>query len=155
MPSSVGLVSLRLADVERLTVAAVVRRPTLQEVYCGTITADIPEEAHRCRRACLKGWHSFRTTWITLALSAGVPEMIVRRVTGHATADVVLKHYFRPGREQFRAALAGALPKALTAGGEPDKEAEALKIIRGMTPETCLSDKIRALALLAPKGACG
>jgi integrase len=153
MPSSAGLVSLRLADVERLTGAAVVRRPALPEVHRGTITADIPSESHRCRRACLKGWHSFRTTWITLALSAGVPEMIVRRVTGHATADVVLKHYFRPGREQFRAALAGALPKALTAGGVPDKDAEAVKIIRKMTSRTLVRDKARLLALLAPQNA--
>ena len=46
---------------------------------------------------------------------------VVRRVTGHATVDVVLKHYFRPDREQFRAALAGALPDVLT-GGKTTKQ---------------------------------
>ena len=49
-------------------------------------------------------------TWVTLALTAGVPMELVRRVTGHATADIVLKHYFRPGREEFRQALEAAMP---------------------------------------------
>lgn len=67
-------------------------------------------------RASVRDFHSFRTTWITLALSAGVPMELVRRVTGHATVDVVLKHYFRPGRKEFQAALQKAMPKLLTDG---------------------------------------
>jgi integrase len=70
------------------------------------------------RAASVRDWHALRVTWITLALTAGVPMEIVRRVTGHATVDVVLRHYFRPGRDQFRAALAGALPEVLTGIGE-------------------------------------
>lgn len=68
------------------------------------------------RAASVRDWHALRVTWITLALTAGVPMEIVRRVTGHATVDVVLKHYFRPDREQFRAVLKDALPKILTDG---------------------------------------
>lgn len=41
---------------------------------------------------------------------------LVRRVTGHVTVDVVLKHYFRPGRKEFRTALQRAMPKLLTLG---------------------------------------
>ena len=41
---------------------------------------------------------------------------LVRRVTGHQTVEIVLRHYFRPDREQFRAALTGALPGILTGG---------------------------------------
>jgi hypothetical protein len=47
------------------------------------------------RRASIRDFQSFRVTWITLALSAGVPMELVTRVTGHQTVDVVLKHYFR------------------------------------------------------------
>jgi len=61
-----------------------------------------------------------RATWVTLALSAGVPMELVRRVTGHATVEVVLQHYFRPGREQFRTILTDAMPDVLT-GGKPVK----------------------------------
>ena len=64
--------------------------------------------------ASVRDWHALRATWVTLALTAGVPVEIVRRVTGHNTVDVVLKHYFRPGREDFRKTLQAALPDVLT-----------------------------------------
>lgn len=72
------------------------------------------ERQNGTKKASVKDFHSLRTTWITLALSAGVPMELVRRVTGHATVDVVLKHYFRPGREDFRKALQTAMPKVIT-----------------------------------------
>ncbi len=68
------------------------------------------------KAASVMDWHALRTTFVTLALSAGVPMELVRRVTGHSTVDIVLRHYFRPGREDFRAALVGALPEVLTGG---------------------------------------
>ena len=68
------------------------------------------------RRASVRDFHSFRVTWITIALAAGVPMELVTRVTGHKTVDVVLKHYFRPGREEFRRAIEGAMPQMLTNG---------------------------------------
>ena len=49
------------------------------------------------RRASIRDFHSFRVTWITLALAAGVPLELVQRVTGHRTVEVVMKHYFRRG----------------------------------------------------------
>jgi len=66
------------------------------------------------RRASIRDFHSFRVTWVTLALTAGVPLEIVQKVTGHKTTEVVLKHYFQPGREDFRNALQSAMPKLLT-----------------------------------------
>jgi hypothetical protein len=50
-----------------------------------------------------------------------VPLELVQRVTGHKTTHVVLKHYFRPGQEDFRLALESAMPKLLrvgTSGGQ-------------------------------------
>jgi integrase len=84
------------------------------------------------RAASVRDWHALRATWVTLALAAGVPVELVRRVTGHATVEIVLKHYFRPDREQFRAALTGALPGILT-GGTPAKvkPAEELATLAG------------------------
>ena len=49
-----------------------------------------------------------------MALTAGVPMELVRRVTGHSTVNIVLKHYFHPGREDFREALETALPEMMT-----------------------------------------
>jgi len=66
---------------------------------------------------------------VTLALSAGVPLEIVQKVTGHRTANIVMKHYFQPGREDFRRTLAGKMP-ALLVGGEPKVVALGLTEVR-------------------------
>ena len=42
-----------------------------------------------------------------------MPLELVQRVTGHQTTDIVLKHYFQPGREAFRSALSVALPQLM------------------------------------------
>ena len=55
------------------------------------------------RKASLRDFHSFRVTWVTVALTAGVPLEIVQKVTGHRTTAIVLKHYFQPGRGSFGA----------------------------------------------------
>jgi len=110
-------------------------------------------EGKGARRASVRDFHSFRVTWITLALAAGVPLELVQRVTGHKTVEVVLKHYFRPGREDFKQRIMAAMPelltaptgpKALTAGAGPsrgsgqagpeDSLEEALKALEGMNP---------------------
>jgi integrase len=72
------------------------------------------------RKASVRDFHSFRVTWVTLALSAGVPLEIVQRVTGHRTSSIVMKHYFQPGRDEFRRTLAGKMP-ALLVGGKAAK----------------------------------
>lgn len=41
--------------------------------------------------ANVRGFHSFRVTWITMALASVVPMKLVRRVTGHKTVDVALE----------------------------------------------------------------
>lgn len=70
-------------------------------------------EGKGSRRASVRDFHSFRVTWITLALAAGVPLELVQRVTGHKTVEVVLKHYFRPGREDFKQRILAAMPRLL------------------------------------------
>jgi hypothetical protein len=71
------------------------------------------EREHGLRKASLRDFHSLRVTWVTVALTAGVPLEIVQKVTGHRTTAIVLKHYFQPGREEFRRTLAGRLPALL------------------------------------------
>jgi hypothetical protein len=64
--------------------------------------------------ASLLGWHALRGTWATLALSAGIPVETVKLVTGHGTANTVLKYYYNPQREHLRAVLGDKLPAILT-----------------------------------------
>jgi integrase len=100
------------------------------------------------RRASVRDLHSFRVTWVTLALTAGVPLELVQKVTGHKTTDIVLKHYFQPGREDFRRALQSAMPKLLTNGQQSPKD-EMRAIVERMTAKTAKRDRIRLLKLLA------
>ncbi|MDD5707071.1 MAG: site-specific integrase [Kiritimatiellae bacterium] len=76
------------------------------------------------RAASVRDWHALRTTFVTLALSAGVPMELVRKVTGHRTVEIVMANYFRPGREILRSALAGALPSVLTGKKEENDEGQ-------------------------------
>jgi hypothetical protein len=90
-------------------------------------------------------------------LSNGVPLELVRHVTGHRTVAVVLKHYFRPGCEDFRQALNAAMPQFLTGGqgasagsGEVPSPKEQLRtIIEQVTPRTWKRDKDRILETIS------
>jgi hypothetical protein len=96
------------------------------------------------RKVNQRGFHAFRATWVTLALSAGVPIDLVRKVTGHTTVETVLTHYIHPDREDFRKAIENAMPRlfletstpgAMLPATEPPKAAlqEALKALEAMT----------------------
>jgi hypothetical protein len=111
-----------------------------QALKAAKIEGTVVARADASHRASVKDFHSLRTTWITMALSAGVPMELVRRVTGHSTVEVVLKHYFRPGREAFRSALETAMPLMLTGGTEerldlPQEVLELGKVARSLKPE--------------------
>jgi len=99
------------------------------------------------RRASVRDFHSFRVTWVTLALTAGVPLELVQKVTGHKTTDIVLKHYFQPGQEAFRQALQSAMPKLLTNGQKSPRD-EMREILARMKLKTWKKDKARMKELM-------
>jgi hypothetical protein len=80
--------------------------------------------------------------------AAAVPLQVIQRVTGHQTAAVVMKHYFRPGREDFSPAIFKAMPKMLADGGQRSVKDEMREIIERVTPRTWTRDKKRLLELL-------
>ena len=86
------------------------------------------------RRTSVRDFHSFRVTWVTLALTAGVPLELVQKVTGHKTTDIVLKHYFQPGREDFRKSLQSVMPKLLTSGQKSPKD-EMRELLKQTKPK--------------------
>lgn len=99
--------------VRRVMKAAGFFNPKEDEAQRPTRGAVQQKREHGLRKASLRDFHSFRVTWVTVALTAGVPLEIVQKVTGHRTTAIVLKHYFQPGREEFRRTLAGRLPALL------------------------------------------
>ena len=87
--------------------------PPKRDTPARAMLADVREGEQRKHRGSLCGWHSFRTTFCTLALANGVPMEILRKITGHRTAEIVLKHYDRRGRDAMRKAIGTAMPKAI------------------------------------------
>ena len=106
------------------------------------------------RRASVRDFHSFRVTWITLALAAGVPIEMVRKVTGHASVEVVLSSYFHPTGEQFRALLQTVLP-AMIVGEVRTWEDQMREILERSTAATWEVDRQRLLELLNARGRAG
>ncbi len=139
-----GTVSNYLNELERETGCSIVRGKRRALKTDGLQT----ERENGKRRASIHDFHSFRVTWITLALAAGVPLELVQRVTGHRTVEVVMKHYFRPGREQFQRTLNAAMPKLLMNGQKSPKD-EMREIIHALTVGSLDADKVRLLDLLA------
>ena len=105
------------------------------------------ERGNGQRRASVHDFHSFRVTWITLALAAGVPLELGQRVSGHRTASVILKHYFRPGREDFRQVLSTAMPKMLADGGQKSPKEEMQAILERTSAKTWKQDSTWLLEL--------
>jgi len=152
---SKSTVSLYLHEIERRSGLRVLRttRKNRAEKRLGDLSA---VRKGGLRRASIRDFHSFRVTWITLALAAGVPMELVTRVTGHQTVNVVLKHYFRPGREDFRQAIESAMPKLLMESNQATDKAkgpselleEALKGLEDATAKTWKKQREFATALI-------
>ena len=78
----------------------------------------------------------------------GVPLEIVQKVTGHRTASIVMKHYFQPGREDFRRTLAGKMP-ALLVGEAPKVEIPEIRTkLKAMSEENWQNIRDKLLANL-------
>lgn len=149
---SKSTVSLHLHEIEDMLGLAVFRRPAPPAIPVVTRGALHSKKCggQRLKRGSVRGWHSFRVTFVTRALSAGMPEEMVRRVTGHTAVDIVRKHYFKPGREEFRREFKKVSSKLLMNGTKPQGE-QLRAIIAGMTAKTWRQDQARLLAMLDGK----
>lgn len=76
-----------------------------------------------------------------------MPGELVRRVTGHTAVDIVRRHYFKPGREEFRRAFEQAMPRLLMNGAK-SRDEQLWEIIESAIPKTRKKDKARLLAIL-------
>lgn len=149
---SKSTVSLHLNEIEQAIGAAIVRRPSLvplPEVIRGPLNAENGTE-QRLKRGSLRGWHSFRVAFVTRALAGGMPEELVRRVTGHTAVDVVREHYFKPGREEFQREFEKAMPRLLMNGAK-SRDEQLAEILKSMTAKSWQKDKARLLAILEGK----
>ena len=82
--------------------------------------------------ACVYGWHSLRSTFIVLAVEAGVPLADVQKAVGHTTADMTLR-YFRPTERHAAERVAKQMRKVGTIldtrlDGRTDAQALPLRV---------------------------
>src|ERR1035437_8061888 len=68
----------------------------------------------RLRKPSISGMHAMKTTFVTIALDAAVPESTVKKIVGNQVVEIVLKHYYRPAREQMASTMRSLMPSALT-----------------------------------------
>ena len=92
-------VSMALRDIEKLTGEAL--RPMAAMKARADTRLDLIEKTRQEREvgqraACIYGWHSFRHTFVVLALKAGVPVEDVRLIVGHGEAETTISNYYNP-----------------------------------------------------------
>lgn len=116
--TSLSTASGHLNELEAATGIAFIRgKPRKNEGHLPPKRGDVHAERETgLLQASIRDFHSFRTTWVTIALSGGIPFELVQKVTGHATASVVMKHYFKPHRAQLKKAIRSSMPNLLTDG---------------------------------------
>ncbi len=133
---SPGTVSSYLNDLEAESGVRFIRgkrRPMPQKSMRGAVNR--PREKGM-RAASVRDFHSFRTTFVTLALTNGMPIDTVKMLTGHKTTEIVTKHYFRPERESIRQAMQATMPGLLAAGGAGGSPTiRARDLLESMTAE--------------------
>ena len=68
----------------------------------------------RLRKPSVHGYHRFKTSFVTLALNAGIPMEMLQKVVGNTVVDVVMKTYYRPSTESIKDNFSAKLPEFLT-----------------------------------------
>ena len=139
-------VSMDLRDIEKLTGETL--RPMAAKKANSRTRLDLIEKTRQARTigqraACLYGWHSFRHSFVVLALQAGVPVEDVRRIVGHGEAETTLENYYNPeakhAAENLRKRMAGTVldgkrkGKRQVASNVPAAETSLDELIAGLS----------------------
>lgn len=145
-----GAVSTYLHDMETLGEIALVS-PAKPATPALPTLAEMKDGEQRRNRGSLCGWHSFRTTFCSLALANGVPMEELTRITGHRTAEIVEKHYNQAKREQSRKTFGAAMPKALVGAveGAAKRNAGAEELVAVAPDVARLGEKLAGSGLAA------
>ena len=108
------------------------------------------ERAVGLKAASKYDFHALRTTFVTLALNAGISVDKLKALTGHSTVEVVLRHYFKPRGTDVQKELEAALPRSLTGRKTPIKaEAQTKALSVGVSKD--MADIAGKLDRLNPK----
>lgn len=105
---------------------------------------------HRLRGRTDSGFHRFKATFVTLALTAGVSVELLQKIVGNKDLNVLLKHYHRPAAETLKHELSSKMPTVF--GGRINSPSSWLHTLRAMLASADGSSwdatRTRALALM-------
>lgn len=88
----------------------------------------------RLRRASISGPHALKTTFVTLALDAGIPIEMLQKIVGNKAVEIVMQNYYKPSREVVRERFGDKMPREITGVATPEKS--VLEMLQSMTSET-------------------
>jgi len=77
------------------------------------LAATCKEREIGSRSASKYDFHSLRTTFCTRAINGGFSVDMLRAITGHATVDMVLRHYYKPKGTDYASQLEAIMPSGL------------------------------------------
>ena len=108
-----GGISVYLSELEKLSHCAIIRRPAihLPDPRRGKIMAEIPENGQRARRGSLRGWHSFKSSFVINALRAGVTLDTLSKILGNKTVSVLFNHYVKIDDNHMMEAFTSKTPE--------------------------------------------
>lgn len=112
-----------------------------------------------CHAASLYGWHSFRTTFVTLAIEAGISPTDIGQIVGHTTAKMTLR-YYKPRLKHFadrirqqlypsQGASATTKPPVLAETPQPAVDSTLATTIQAILSNPDLTAETRNAAILA------
>ena len=109
-----GVISDYLHEVQRKT--DIYFLPEINQTTKKERIKDITRRSRgdNMRYASIFDMHSLRTTFVTLAISGGLPVEKVIAITGHSTVKTAMTYYFKPKGTDYRQELLSALPDCLT-----------------------------------------
>lgn len=111
---SKGTVSGYIKALEELAGVSIIRRrllPSLAEdKQRGSFTKPKEETGQRARRASLRGWHSFRGSFVVAAIRAGVNMELIQKVLGARMVNVLYNHYIKVDEDFMREGFTEKVP---------------------------------------------
>lgn len=97
------------------------KRPTFS-IKRAIIDMTRESREHGTRAASIYDFHALRTSFITTAITGGIPVEIVKAITGHKLTETIIEHYLKPKGSVYHEKFMAAMPASLT-GRNPEVKA--------------------------------
>ncbi|MCK9315442.1 MAG: site-specific integrase [Verrucomicrobia bacterium] len=140
---SKGAISMNLNALEELSGLRILRRIKLtgktEETPEGRGRLN-SEKKGRAIRASLRGWHSFRGSFVVAAIKAGVQMELIQKVLGSSLVEVIYQHYIKIDDNFMQEGFTSKAPSYALGETAPEQKT-ALPLKKAQTPE-----ELKALA---------